>query len=33
VAHVKRASQHARSALGDREYASHKAALASVMSE
>jgi hypothetical protein len=33
VAHVKRAAQHARSALGDREYASHKAALASAMSE
>ena len=33
VAHVKRAAQHARSALGDTEYASHKAALASAMSE
>jgi hypothetical protein len=33
VAHVKRAAQHARSALGDTEYASHKAALTSAMSK
>jgi hypothetical protein len=32
-AHVNRAAQHARSALGDIEYTAHKAALASAMSE